>query len=958
MEIKTFPSLFRADDYSPIGTSDETSIGVPVKDGEKLSSQEILRRAVMIALGTSDAKQADEFIRQSGIQPRELAVKNGNGASFYEFPTDTAFYNSIEQFKRNGQAIPLNADKKEAQIIPDRQQNPNGANEKNVIDRAKIVRQNLEKGRIQNVQATTIEPNQVNGSTKPKPLTEKERNELRRRNNAIWEYTKQGLDGGKMQIPLSMKDLLEIKAAATDGDARLEVLTKALQKLGYSDEAIKSVLQSKNLDTDADSGTYLPGGTKGAREDVNDWLDKTIAEWRERQNINSIYFGTNPGGSTMTLDADLRKSVFLEDLRIREGENGVKLYKNQLELQKQIDEIEAKYKDRIKNSVNLLQESFLVNDKNDEIKQAIDRAYENSGIDFRSTQNESQIGANQTADTIEKIVRFGLEINPTTMFLPESVKNRIVNASIGIANGTVYLASAGQGAQDFITDKAIDALSYGANKIGIDTSSFDKALTQIRQARAERWQAYSNLQTANLSRLDAALADKIRRGLPLNATDIPSLERSLGKAIPQVALQAGIAVATGGASIPAQIAITASINGGIAFGATYAQTNNSWQATEEAAWNAAQTAVLPITAKIPGIGSEVVDLTTGYIAGKMRGANDVELLDQMLTQGLLGAGFKAGKKFADLTVQEKQQAWQRFRTIANEANKAVDAQYALAKNVFQNLKNGLKVSDAQAAEARQTLRQFTIQQEKAPNLYVGGLEPKIAKAITVLAADKIQKGITKFSDFASQMLNEAGTKVKPHLKYLYETYMKGSNKAVDAEGIKNFEIEQAKVQNAMRDLEDFRNDKDFPKYVVNKETGTVAFTKFDEPIFGTSPKILEKSNSAELNTLRLKEKRDLGNQTLKEIQTKLGALEGDAYGQGDAEFLTHAEAESIIRTAQKYRGQLEGKEIEVFVDRWTCGNCRQGLPLLIKLYGLEKATIYDSHGHKYVVDSKKTTKLY
>ena len=46
------------------------------------------------------------------------------------------------------------------------------------------------------------------------------------------------------------------------------------------------------------------------------------------------------------------------------------------------------------------------------------------------------------------------------------------------------LASAGQGAEDFITDKAIDALSYGANKIGINTEAFDKVIADNRQLRA------------------------------------------------------------------------------------------------------------------------------------------------------------------------------------------------------------------------------------------------------------------------------------------------------------------------------------------------------------------------------------------------------------------------------------------------------------------------------------------
>jgi hypothetical protein len=80
----------------------------------------------------------------------------------------------------------------------------------------------------------------------------------------------------------------------------------------------------------------------------------------------------------------------------------------------------------------------------------------------------------------------------------------------------------------------------------------------------------------------------------------------------------------------------------------------------------------------------------------MRGANDVEILDTMLTQGLLGAGFKAGKKFADLTVQERQIAWQRFKSVAGEVNKAVDAQYEIARFKFTNKAEPLKAEEGGA----------------------------------------------------------------------------------------------------------------------------------------------------------------------------------------------------------------------------------------------------------------------
>ena len=67
----------------------------------------------------------------------------------------------------------------------------------------------------------------------------------------------------------------------------------------------------------------------------------------------------------------------------------------------------------------------------------------------------------------------------------------------------------------------------------------------------------------------------------------------------------------------------------------------------------------------------------------MSGQNDVEILDQILTQGLLSAANKFGGKFGELTKSQKevvrQQAWQMFRQIGYEVSKAVDANYAAAK---------------------------------------------------------------------------------------------------------------------------------------------------------------------------------------------------------------------------------------------------------------------------------------
>jgi hypothetical protein len=58
---------------------------------------------------------------------------------------------------------------------------------------------------------------------------------------------------------------------------------------------------------------------------------------------------------------------------------------------------------------------------------------------------------------------------------------------------------------------------------------------------------------------------------------------------------------------------------------------------------------------------------------------------------------------------------------------------------------------------------------------------------------------------------------------------------------------------------------------------------------------------------------------------------------GNAQFLSHAEAETLIKAAKE--GKLP-KVVEMHVDRATCNSCREYLPALAKELGVEKLNIY------------------
>ncbi len=68
-------------------------IGVLAPAGKTLAPDEILRRAVMSALETSDAAQADEFIKQNNLSaPREMPVFRQDGQVIYQLPVDEKFF--------------------------------------------------------------------------------------------------------------------------------------------------------------------------------------------------------------------------------------------------------------------------------------------------------------------------------------------------------------------------------------------------------------------------------------------------------------------------------------------------------------------------------------------------------------------------------------------------------------------------------------------------------------------------------------------------------------------------------------------------------------------------------------------------------------------------------------------------------------------------------------------------
>ena len=177
----------------------------------------------------------------------------------------------------------------------------------------------------------------------------------------------------------------------------------------------------------------------------------------------------------------------------------------------------------------------------------------------------------------------------------------------------------------------------------------------------------------------------------------------------------------------------------------------------------------------------------------------------------------------------------------------------------------------------------------------------------------------------------------------------GGKKLVDATRSEAASNLTAEEQQVFAEIAAYREQMGMPEYKYNEPTGTVAqVAKLEinrEPIYGHNTTLEREYLGTDNRALR--------KEALKEIQTKLGKLQGLRYGDSKVWFLTHAEAEALIK-AHKQFGELPEK-MTIYIDRITCDNCIKNLPLLAELYGVKELTVIDSHGNGLLVRPNQPT---
>ena len=148
-------------------------------------------------------------------------------------------------------------------------------------------------------------------------------------------------------------------------------------------------------------------------------------------------------------------------------------------------------------------------------------------------------------------------------------------------------------------------------------------------------------------------------------------------------------------------------------------------------------------------------------------------------------------------------------------------------------------------------------------------------------------------------------------------------------------------QQAIREIANYRQQTGMPAYQWRPgETGTVAYVEVGGQRFYGHNTGLERKY---LNT----DNRALREAALEEIQNKTGQLKGFKYGDWDVRFLTHAEAEALIKAHAQF-GRLP-ERMTLYVDRITCNNCEESLPLLVEAYGVKELRIVDAKGKQLVI---------
>jgi tRNA-specific A34 adenosine deaminase len=118
--------------------------------------------------------------------------------------------------------------------------------------------------------------------------------------------------------------------------------------------------------------------------------------------------------------------------------------------------------------------------------------------------------------------------------------------------------------------------------------------------------------------------------------------------------------------------------------------------------------------------------------------------------------------------------------------------------------------------------------------------------------------------------------------------------------------------------------------------GTVALVKAGRKFCGVNSSLLSDAS------------KDLGREFFDFMKGKGYFADAAWYGQSSAQVLTHAEAIALMRAWRRSAGKMPA-DVTLYVDRYTCANCRKHLGEVAEVMGIERLTIIDKLGDKVMI---------
>ncbi|MCU0447689.1 MAG: deaminase [Microscillaceae bacterium] len=151
------------------------------------------------------------------------------------------------------------------------------------------------------------------------------------------------------------------------------------------------------------------------------------------------------------------------------------------------------------------------------------------------------------------------------------------------------------------------------------------------------------------------------------------------------------------------------------------------------------------------------------------------------------------------------------------------------------------------------------------------------------------------------------------------------------------DAEAQAIQRASKEqdeIDKFRHDNELPEYEQKMaESGTVAHLTLEgEKFFGTN------SGLKQTYSLSIEERRSIFEQMIKNGRLKDSITGKQLKNLSEAQFLSHAEAEVLIKA--KKSGLPLPNELNLYVDRPTCPNCSQFLGDLLSELHISQLNIY------------------